>query len=273
MDNKFVVRVAAGEGCTVAVTSDGGVWMCRGRQRGFVEVWKKRHPSLWAVGVACGREGLLFVLTRTNCVYELCTARGDTRRLLEDDVVGIAASPCWDFRYGDNVHLAAWSSDGKVWTWGRGCYGQLGHGDYEDQAVPRRVDELEKKGVVVVGVALGHHHTVAWTNEGELFTWGSDRDHQLGKGGHKCTFVEVPFYDEQYAQLDDQDRSILCCATPCQVTSLKGRRVVGAAAADHTMVLGQGGVVFVFGSDEKGQLGQGQPVWPLQQCHELLFKY
>ena len=40
-------------------------------------------------------------------------------------------------------HVAAVSDAGDVWTWGIGLHGQLGHGDLENQAVPKLIARLQ----------------------------------------------------------------------------------------------------------------------------------
>ena len=41
-------------------------------------------------------------------------------------------------------HSAAVSKDGMVLTWGRGIFGQLGHGDTENYSLPTPVEALIK---------------------------------------------------------------------------------------------------------------------------------
>ena len=50
------------------------------------------------------------------------------------------------------------SSEGRVWTFGRGKYGELGHASCANEMVPRIVEGL--MGVEVVQVAAGDNHTV-----------------------------------------------------------------------------------------------------------------
>ena len=59
-------------------------------------------------------------------------------------------------------HTAVATKGGGVFTFGRGEYGRLGHGDEENQLSPRRVPAAAFNGerVVVVFVAAGGHHTV-----------------------------------------------------------------------------------------------------------------
>jgi len=47
-------------------------------------------------------------------------------------------------------------------------------------------------GKKVVGAAAGVGHTVAWTKEGELFTFGWGSHGQLGHGGNQKELVPRP---------------------------------------------------------------------------------
>ena len=69
---------------------------------------------------------------------------------------------------GDN-HIAAVSSNGDLFTWGDGGFGQLGHGDHKDRYTPTKVEI--PGGEAVVKVACGLLHTAAVTATGKLFTW------------------------------------------------------------------------------------------------------
>lgn len=40
------------------------------------------------------------------------------------------------------AHSAAIARSGKLYTWGRGRYGRLGHGDGEDRNIPKLVSRL-----------------------------------------------------------------------------------------------------------------------------------
>ncbi|ELR15150.1 regulator of chromosome condensation (RCC1) repeat domain containing protein [Acanthamoeba castellanii str. Neff] len=68
----------------------------------------------------------------------------------------------------------------RMWTWGDGASGQLGHGTEEEELVPRQVMALEQ--VNIIAVAAGKAHTAALTSQGEVWTWGDGSDGQLGHG-------------------------------------------------------------------------------------------
>ncbi|GFR49162.1 hypothetical protein Agub_g11183, partial [Astrephomene gubernaculifera] len=58
---------------------------------------------------------------------------------------------------GEN-HSAALAADGRVLTWGRGKYGQLGHGEWGNRGSPALVAAL--RGRRAVQVACGGDHTL-----------------------------------------------------------------------------------------------------------------
>ena len=81
-------------------------------------------------------------------------------------------------------HTAACTDSGKVWTWGQGRWGLLGHGDRDvDRPVPTKVgnnDGHSFREERVVMVACGARHTAAVTAQGGLWTWvGSPHKHTL----------------------------------------------------------------------------------------------
>ena len=89
-------------------------------------------------------------------------------------------------------------------------------------------------GKKVVGASAGENHTAAWTDEGELFTFGYGSRGQLGHGG-------------------TQNESV-----PRLVEVLAGNKVVGAAAGKHyTAVWTDAGELFTFGYGDRGRLGHG----------------
>ncbi|KAI3721894.1 hypothetical protein L2E82_32913 [Cichorium intybus] len=135
-------------------------------------------------------------------------------------------------------HSVAVSGHGEVFTWGFGRGGRLGHPDFDIHSgqaaviTPRQVTSgLGARRVKAIAAAK--HHTVAVTEGGEVFTWGSNREGQLG-----------------YTSVDTQ-------ATPRRVSSLRSKIVAIAAANKHTAVVSDSGEVFTWGCNKEGQLGYG----------------
>ncbi|XP_022862486.1 PH, RCC1 and FYVE domains-containing protein 1-like isoform X1 [Olea europaea var. sylvestris] len=70
------------------------------------------------------------------------------------------------------------NSSGKLFTWGDGDKGRLGHGDKESKLVPTCVAALVEPNFCQV--ACGHSMTVALTTSGRVYTMGSPVYGQLG---------------------------------------------------------------------------------------------
>ena len=100
-------------------------------------------------------------------------------------------------------HSAAVTEDGKIFTWGRGLFGQLGHGNNEICKVPTQIVSLDSVKVEVV--ACGWQHTMCLTSAGKVFSWGYGEDGQLGHGD--CRDYLAP---KEIAGLDGNVSMIAC---------------------------------------------------------------
>ena len=72
------------------------------------------------------------------------------------------------------------TATGKVWMWGSGDYGRLGHGDNLSEKTAKLVEILRDKDVRKI--ACGLRHTLALTSDGNVYAWGYGGDGQLGHG-------------------------------------------------------------------------------------------
>jgi alpha-tubulin suppressor-like RCC1 family protein len=87
-----------------------------------------------------------------------------------------------------DAHTVALSSDGKLYSWGGGGCGQLGHPDTQSmpkdedgcpyQPKPKLISAL--RSMQVKQIACGKAHTVAVLNNGQLYSWGAGACGQLG---------------------------------------------------------------------------------------------
>ncbi|VAI56238.1 unnamed protein product [Triticum turgidum subsp. durum] len=130
-------------------------------------------------------------------------------------------------------HSVTVSSSGGLYTYGWSKYGQLGHGDFEDHLVPRKLEAL--KDVSISQIAGGWRHTMAVASDGKLYGWGWNKFGQVGVGDNidHCSPVEVNFPDEQkIAQV--------------------------ACGWRHTLALTENKNVFSWGRVASGQLGHGE---------------
>ncbi|XP_038722563.1 PH, RCC1 and FYVE domains-containing protein 1-like [Tripterygium wilfordii] len=137
-------------------------------------------------------------------------------------------------------HSALATSNGKLFTFGDGAFGVLGHGDRESVSCPKEVQLLS--GLKTIKVACGVWHTAAIVevmgqsganiSSRKLFTWGDGDKYRLGHG-NKNTYL-LPTC---VSSLIDYNFHQLACG--------------------HTMTvaLTTSGHVFTMGSPENGQLG------------------
>ena len=77
-------------------------------------------------------------------------------------------------------HAMALTVDGKVFSWGEGDDGKLGHCSRLSCEKPRLIEALKAKRVR--DVACGSSHSAAITSSGELYTWGCGEYGRLGHG-------------------------------------------------------------------------------------------
>ena len=131
-----------------------------------------------------------------------------------------------------------------VWTFGHGNFGQLGHGGYADESLPRMVEGLV--GVKVAQVAAGLNHTVICTAEGRVLTFGKGENGKLGHGGYA-------------------DESL-----PRMVEGLVGVEVAQVSAGNsHTVISTVEGRVWTFGLEEYGKLGHGGDAYDMDEAHDV----
>ena len=144
--------------------------------------------------------------------------RISSKKRLELNLWSNAASV---FRRADccgGQHAAILTAFGEVYTWGRGGFGRLGHGDTQTLSDPKFVSALE--GIECCQVACGFAYTAVVTTEGALYTWGAGENGRLGLG-------------------DVEDRHV-----PCHVEALEYTPIKEVfAGLVHTCVLTREGAV------------------------------
>lgn len=105
----------------------------------------------------------------------------------DDEIMQVACG--WD-------HSMAISTSGRVYTWGSGTNGKLGHGDEENCSVPTRVRAMDGRPVRVA--KAGCEHSVLLTESHEVWTFGQGDSGRLGHGDSSTR--KVPTRVESFEQ-------------------------------------------------------------------------
>ncbi|TYZ60080.1 hypothetical protein PybrP1_000661 [[Pythium] brassicae (nom. inval.)] len=130
----------------------------------------------------------------------------------------------------------------SVISFGDGMNGRLGTGSEFDQSTGALVTTFKAvryaKGPVpkITAISAGDAHNAALTASGELFTWGTGADGQLGHGGCGSEWAprQVGFFE-----------TVALAAVKC--------------GARHTLAVTRTGAVYTWGRGLEGQLGTGAP--------------
>ena len=78
-----------------------------------------------------------------------------------------------------DVHSLALTADGNVWSFGCGSWGRLGLGDICSRLVPTKLAG-QFGGAKIAMIAAGGSHSLAVTEEGDVWSWGCGKDGCLG---------------------------------------------------------------------------------------------
>lgn len=84
-------------------------------------------------------------------------------------------------------HNLCLSEDDGIFSWGRGEFGRLGHGDELHLCHPVLIETLHNKQIA--DISCGGYHSVALSKSGFVFTWGSGEYGKLGHKDQKDRFV------------------------------------------------------------------------------------
>jgi YD repeat-containing protein len=151
---------------------------------------------------------------------------------------------------GTDFSLAL-SSEGLVYSWGRGTDGRLGSGSTTRRLVP---GEVVATGVMlndfIVEIAAGQFHSLALGEGGRVYAWGRGSSGQLGNGGTAQSTVPVLV---NLGVLDAGERI----------------RTI-TAGGDSSFALTNLGRIIAWGANTSGELGDGttqnrpEPVWVMQ---------
>ncbi|KAL9017428.1 MAG: hypothetical protein Q9185_005246 [Variospora sp. 1 TL-2023] len=169
---------------------------------------------------------------------------------LSAETVGVVHIAC------GGMHVAALTDDGKVLTWGVNDQGALGRNTKWDgglrgvgesdsesdsgsdsglnpfESTPTAITDFPE-GTVITKLSAGDSHTLALTDDGLVYGWGTFRSNEGILGFNKDTFVQ---------------------STPVLLPGLK-KIIDITSGANHALARDHKGVVYTWGSGQQNQLG------------------
>lgn len=168
--------------------------------------------------------------------------------VLADRSGAMGGAPITDFSAGANTTLAV--AGGRAYAWGVNNNGELGNGPSGQSSLPVAVDASGAlAGRTVVDVGAGSAHSVARTQDGQVFAWGYNLDGQLGAPG-------TPSLSRTPLAVDTSG-------------ALQGKTVTAIVAGYYqTFAIDGDGRMYAWGSGTLGQLGIGSA--PLREFTPIL---
>jgi len=126
--------------------------------------------------------------------------------------------------------VIALKADGTVWGWGGNYAGQLGNGSLAETSLPVQASGLSD----IKAIAAGMYHSLALKSDGTVSAWGLNQYGQLGNG-------------------TETDSNL-----PVKVSQVSGFEniIAIAAGAEHSVALKNDGTVWMWGNNNRGQLGK-----------------
>ena len=239
-----VVAVSAGRHISLALRSDGSVWS-------------------WGTNESSGMLG-------NGAVSGIVPAPARITAL--SDVKAVAAG---------GFHAVALKSDGSLFSWGSNASGELGIGSTDLSLTPVVVNNFTS----AVAIAAGKLHSHAVRPGGAIWAWGGNQDGTMANGTTGAATTALPaassFFtnatvtaagerhgiaiqngslytwgSNQHGQIGNNVVSLAGVATPHTV-NLAGSFTGVDAGWSHTLALRSDGLVFAWGINTTGQIGNG----------------
>ena len=239
------VSVAAGDSHNLAVTTDGAVWSWGGGDFGKLGHGDEQHQcqpkkiealaGQRVVAVTAGDQHNL-AITADGAVWSWGDrifgklGHGDQQAQWQPQKIEAFAGRRVVAVSAGAHHSLALTADGALWSWGSGLSGRLGHGDTQEQLLPKKVEAFASQRVIALSAGL--RHSLALTADGAVWSWGFASSGRLGHG------------DQQHQHL------------PKKIEAFAGQRVVAVSAGRyHSLALTADGAVWSWGGGGYGQLG------------------
>jgi alpha-tubulin suppressor-like RCC1 family protein len=151
-----------------------------------------------------------------------------------------------DIKCGSN-HSIALTKNGEIYGWGWNQWGQCGYGHihiHEFNLIPIKVSALV--GVKISVISCGSEHSMALSVKGIVYSWGNNNWKQLGcPNGYRID----PYYTSENPYFTSENIIY-------RITDVFTKKI--SCGPVHSLLLSNDGVIYSFGMNEYGQLGNGE---------------
>jgi alpha-tubulin suppressor-like RCC1 family protein len=138
-----------------------------------------------------------------------------------------------DISCGDS-HSLVLTNCGEVYAWGENYSGQIGNDCNDHQLMPIKVKGFNNERVVMI--SCGWRHSMALTECGHVYSWGSNNCGQLGIGN------TVDSNEPKFVTVIDENKCIVFIEKI-------------SCGSYHSLLLSSDGYIYAFGRNKSGESG------------------
>ncbi|CAK9300204.1 unnamed protein product [Gordionus sp. m RMFG-2023] len=163
-------------------------------------------------------------------------------------------------------HILLLTDNLNLYSYGNSRHGELGIGDCQSSDKLYLIDALS--GLNIVKISAGGWHNIVLTDTGDIYTWGWNLNGQLGLSD-SCEFCQSEF--QKFTEIANNKNkrkhasNIQCLPHPIIIGDDDENEVIVkdiACGSQHTIVLTDNDVLYSWGWNKYGQIGEYEIEFP-----------